>query len=124
MLPFTYTLLEVYMKFFITVFAIIASFSVSANEAYGTYEDNPTKAFDASTVRHDTVSITWKRVPRSDINSACAAESKKRGFPVSNIQKEACSFWDGLQCTIITGKYTTMHTAGHEFRHCFQGAWH
>jgi len=112
------------MKSLLFVLIILASFSVNANEAYGTYVDDPTKPFDATNVRHETVSITWVRVAPSNINSACAVESKKRGYTPIKYNKDACSFWDGTECTIITGNNTTMHTTGHEFRHCFQGSWH
>lgn len=111
------------MKLFIAAVAIIASFSVCANEAYGTYEDNPSKLFDASSVRHDTVTITWKRVDNNMVDKTCKLEGNKRGLTFT-VSSEACSFWDGLECIIITGKNATMHELGHETRHCFQGNWH
>lgn len=112
------------MKALFLVLTILASSQTFATEEYGSYVDDPNKPFDASTVRHESVTVTWIRVSHSLIDVTCELESKKRGHKPIRLKKEACTFWDGLECTIITGKYTTMHTTGHEFRHCFQGAWH
>ena len=113
------------MKTFpLSLLLIIATLSASANEKYGSYVDDPNLAFDASVTRAETVSVTWRKVSKADLQAACAAESKKRGFRPMTDKMQACSFWNGNECTIITPKYTTMHTVGHEFRHCFQGKWH
>lgn len=45
---------------------------------------------------------------------------------LSPYQIEACAVYvkSEARCVIITGHRTTLHTLGHEFRHCVQGSWH
>lgn len=84
--------------------------------------DDPNKLFDTSSNYTTHSTITWR--PVDDVQKSCEAESRKRGFKGFGYGVQACSFFDGNQCTIITGKQTTMHSLGHEVRHCFQGNWH
>lgn len=84
--------------------------------------DDPKEIFNANTNFTTQSTITW--LPVNDVQKTCEAESRKRGFKGFGYSVNACSFFDGNQCTIITGKQTNMHTLGHEVRHCFQGQWH
>lgn len=86
------------------------------------FNDDPNKSFDTSNNYTTQSTITWR--PVEDVQKACETESRKRGFKGFGYGVQACSFFDGNQCTIITGKQTTMHSLGHEVRHCFQGNWH
>ncbi len=86
------------------------------------FNDDPNKPFDTNSNYTTQSTITWRTV--EDVQKACEAESRKRGFKGFGYGVQACSFFDGNQCTVITGKQTTMHSLGHEVRHCFQGNWH
>jgi hypothetical protein len=83
---------------------------------------NPEAKFEATKNLVNISRIKWVHV--SNVQNTCESESRKRklggfGYPV-----EACSFWVGNECTIFTGKKTTLHSLGHEVRHCFQGQYH
>jgi hypothetical protein len=112
------------MKQFLIMLFIVASFSASAKELYGTYNDDPLKPFNASHVANETVAVTWKRVPNNTLKSVCNAESIKRKLGGITWEVNACTFWEGHECVMITGESTTMWTLGHESRHCFQQSWH
>jgi hypothetical protein len=88
------------------------------------YNDDPTALFDASKVQSETVKVTWRRVKPDNLLIACEKAFKKHGLPHITFAINGCSVWAGNQCTIITPDSTTMHTLGHEARHCFQQAWH
>jgi len=66
--------------------------------------------------------ITWKTVDNP--TKSCSEERQRRGFPDRGQPVQACSFWEGSTCLIITKKFPTGDTIGHEMRHCFQGKWH
>ena len=100
--------------------ALIISLCVATNAM--AFNDDPNKPFGTSNNYTTQSTITWRTVV--DVQKACEAESRKRGFNGFGYGVQACSFFDGNQCTIITGKQTTMHSLGHEVRHCFQGNWH
>lgn len=112
------------LKQILIVLSIIASFSANAKETYGTYNDDPLKSFDASVIKNETVSVTWKRVPNKKLKAACNTESIRRNLGGITWEVNACSFWEGSECLMITGESTTMWTLGHESRHCFQRNWH
>lgn len=99
---------------------LIASLLITQNAM--AFNDSPTAPFDTSANLTTVSTITWRTV--DDVQKTCEAESRKRGFKGFGYSIQACSFFDGNQCTIITGKTTSMHTVGHEVRHCFQGNWH
>lgn len=84
--------------------------------------DDPSRNFDTRTNDRTTMSITW--LPVDNVQKVCDSENKKRGFQKFGVEVQACSFWEGDKCTIITGKKTSMHSIGHEVRHCYQGNWH
>ncbi len=86
------------------------------------FNDDPNQPFDTSSNYTTQSTITWRAV--DDVQKSCEAESRKRGYKGFGYGLQACSFFDGNQCTVITGKKTTMHSLGHEVRHCFQGNWH
>ncbi len=100
--------------------ALFISLCVATNAM--ALNDDPNRPFDTSSNYTTQSTITWRTVV--DVQKACEAESNKRGFKGFGYAVQACSFFDGNQCTIITGKQTTMHSLGHEVRHCFQGNWH
>jgi hypothetical protein len=83
--------------------------------------DDPMRIFDAKNDK-ETVSITWRAV--DNVQKACEAESRNRGNKGFGYAVNACSFWEGNTCTIITQRRVNMHTLGHETLHCFKGNWH
>lgn len=104
---------------------VALSFSTSAVAQQWESWDDPTKPFDATTgrIHNGPISIEWRLA--DNINKACDTASKQfgnAGFAGQNLQ--GCAFWWGSTCVIITKKKPTMHTVGHEMRHCFYGAWH
>jgi hypothetical protein len=84
--------------------------------------DDPKEIFDTNANLVEKTSITWRTV--DDVQTECEKESRSRGYGGFGFSIQACSFFDKTTCTIITSKKTTMHTIGHEVRHCFQGNWH
>ncbi len=99
----------------------------SASLVVGAYEswDNPTAPFDAQVGRiyDKPIIIEWRLA--DNIVQACNKASKEFGNSgFGGQQMQACAFWWGDRCVIITKKKPTMHSVGHEIRHCFYGAWH
>jgi hypothetical protein len=97
-----------------------------SSTAYG-FEDNPVMPF--STAKNIAVQSNIRWIPVNDVQEACNKESRHRGGSGFKIPVQACSFNDAPvngvnNCIIYTFKNPTMHTLGHETRHCFQGAWH
>ena len=78
--------------------------------------------FDATKNKHTSISVELR--PVANAQTACDAESAKRGYGAIGYGVNACSFWIGNVCTIIVEKQTTQHILGHELRHCFQGSFH
>lgn len=112
------------MKATILLLTMLFSSMSYGGEAYGTYDDSPTKPFDASEVKYSEMSITWKRVDKKDLLKECQKRAAKIGVTMSNDPVNGCTFWSDDTCLVITAKMTTMHTLGHEMRHCYQRAWH
>lgn len=102
--------------------AIVAMITVVNAVASPIIDDDPSKKFDATLYTNRKVTINW--ITATNVQEACDAEIKKYGKKSFGYTLNACAFWDGDKCTIITAKTTSMHTLGHETRHCFQGAWH
>jgi hypothetical protein len=94
-----------------------------SSSAFAYYED-PHQEFDMTRNISNNMVITFKQT--TDINKACAAESKRRGANPLNFKVDACSFWNDphTECTIITELTANFHTIGHEIRHCLQGQYH
>ena len=90
--------------------------------AYSADWENPEFQFDAGKLERNKVTIEWKRV--GDVQAECEKESRKRGNEGFKFALQACSFWWGNSCVVITGKKTSLHSLGHEMRHCFQGEYH
>lgn len=99
---------------------LVISLLISSNVL--AFNDDPNRPFDTSNNFTTTSTINWRTV--DDVQRTCEAESRRRGYKGFGYAVQACSFFDGNQCTVITGKQTTMHSLGHEVRHCFQGNWH
>ena len=90
-------------------------------------QDGAETMFSTSGNLTNSTTINWVTV--DNVQARCEAESRKRKFGGFGYAVEACSFWakgpsNENICTIVTGKYTNMHTLGHETRHCFQGSFH
>ena len=83
---------------------------------------DPNSKFSTNANRTNTLQITWRY--SSDVQKDCEAESTKRHLGGFGTPMQACSFWNANSCTIITSTNPTMHTLGHEVRHCFQGNYH
>lgn len=97
--------------------------STSASMAFN-YIDDPNVPFDASVMRiSGEVVVKWKTT--DNVQKTCNAEGARFGL-VKNYRENirACAYWRKNWCLIITGKTTTLHSVGHEIRHCFQGDWH
>ncbi len=108
------------MKYF-----IFSLFFIFSNQAFSSDWNSPFQPFDATKGRiyKKPISIEWKTA--DNINKACEEASIKygnNGFNGDNM--DACAFWWGHKCVIITKKQPNMHDVGHEVRHCFYGAWH
>ena len=110
-----------------TLIASIVALTFSASAVAQSWEswDDPTKPFDATQPRvfNGSINIEWRLA--DNVNEACEKASKSfgnNGFAGQKMQ--GCAFWWGEKCVIITKKKPTMHTVGHEMRHCFYGAWH
>ena len=105
--------------------AIVIAIMLAATGAFA--EDGPETMFSTTDNFTNSTTINWVTV--GNVQARCEAESRKRKFGGFGYAVEACSFWDKGPnnenvCTIVTGKYTNMHTLGHETRHCFQGPFH
>lgn len=83
---------------------------------------NPEAKFATSKNVTDTKQINWRHT--DNVQKECEAESHKRKLGGFGYAVNACSFWDSTTCTIITSQQVTMHTLGHEVRHCYQGTFH
>lgn len=59
-----------------------------------------------------------------NVQATCEAESKKRGNGGFGYGVQACTFWQGNNCTLFLEQSETHHTLGHEFYHCFKGNFH
>lgn len=88
--------------------------------------ETPMDTFTADNNQTNKITVTW--IQANNIQAACNAESKKRGFKGFSKPMEACSFWTtrvtGDNCLIITKKTVNYWTMGHELRHCYQGEYH
>jgi hypothetical protein len=106
-----------------TLIASILALSIVGAHATTGWND-PLKPFDAtkSRIHKGPISIEWRLA--DDINAACDRASKSFGNNGFNHRIDACAFWWGHKCIIITKKRPTMHDVGHEVRHCFYGDWH
>lgn len=100
---------------------IAISFLFDASYAADNWQD-PESKFSTTKNFTNTSTITWKIV--DNVQQSCEAESRRRGNGGFGYTVDACSFWQGSTCTIITGKTSTLHEIGHELRHCFQGNYH
>jgi hypothetical protein len=83
---------------------------------------NPFEAVDSSKNFTPATLVTWR--PVANPTKTCSEERSRRGFTQYGGAVEACSFWDGNTCLIITKYVTNRDTLGHELQHCFQGKWH
>lgn len=70
----------------------------------------------------DTKAVTLMVVDNPQ--AVCNKESRKRGNKGFAYQVEACAFWTADACTVVISPTASMHTLGHEMRHCWQGDWH
>jgi hypothetical protein len=94
-----------------------------AHEGQGGWNySSPEAKFDTRANIVNQSNITWLAV--DNLQATCETESRRRGNKGFGYTLEACSFWEGNRCTIITPKKTTLHALGHETLHCFQGAFH
>jgi hypothetical protein len=92
------------------------------HQAAYSFNDDPTTPFDTRSNYTNESNIRW--TPVDNVQAVCEKESRKRGFNGFGYPLNACTFFDGNKCYIFTSKQTTLHTLGHEVRHCFQGNWH
>jgi hypothetical protein len=100
-------------------------FSLLVSNSFAQNWDNPVQPFDATAprVHNGPISIEWRVV--DNVGKSCDEFSRKHGNAgFANQDIQGCAFWWGPTCVIITKKKPTMHTVGHEIRHCFYGQWH
>lgn len=104
---------------------VILLAAISAG-AFAADWENAEVPFDGTRKMADKMTVEWVTV--DNIQSTCEAESRRRGNNGFGYPVHACTFWtkypQGYVCTIYTKKNPTMHTMGHEVRHCFQGNYH
>jgi hypothetical protein len=110
------------MTLLIRQLIFVCAFVLATTQALAQDWKNPEAKFDASTLLTSKTTISWFRV--DNVQATCEKESRKRGLGGFGYAISACSFWQGDNCQIFTGKKTTMHELGHETRHCFQGNFH
>ena len=96
-------------------------FFAMANACAWDWRD-PDSKLDVSKNEVTDVRLRWIIV--NDIDTACNAENKKRGGKAFNFSVQACSFWEGNECLILTPKMASIHNLGHEVLHCFRGTYH
>jgi hypothetical protein len=84
--------------------------------------ENPETKFDAT--KNETMDVRLRWVVAKDVNKACSDENVKRGGKVFNYNVQACSFWQGKECIIVTPRMASIHNLGHEALHCFRGDFH
>jgi hypothetical protein len=108
---------------FATSLLIMFPLILNAEELQNYFDwDHPSRPFSAAEKLPQST-IKWITV--DNVMESCEKESRRRGFKgFGGIKMMACSFYVGDQCTIITSRNPTMHSVGHEVRHCFQGDWH
>lgn len=101
---------------------LIALFASSALA----YTEDPHQTFNLANNTTNQIAVTI--VPAKNVQAACEAESRRRGYGGFKISIEACSFWDSSKtnnrCMIIVPVWANYHTIGHEMRHCMQGDYH
>lgn len=100
---------------------LLVSLLLVSSVAHANWDD-PLASFPAGDVQKAPMSITW--LPVDNVQKMCDAESRKRSGAAFGYSVQACSFWEGNSCTIVTSKNPNMGTLGHEMRHCYQGNWH
>jgi hypothetical protein len=87
--------------------------------------EDPEAKFNTAVNKSKHSAISW--IPVDNLQATCEAESRKRGLGGFGYPVEACSFWSSSHnvCQVFTrSNATTMHSLGHEIRHCFQGNFH
>jgi hypothetical protein len=104
------------------VLALFLAQSVMAHAADYFNWDHPTKTFDARKKERSSIRVDWRTV--DDVRAVCSKMNEASGYGPIKFSINACSVRQGNVCTIVTNQDTSMHTLGHELRHCFQGAWH
>jgi hypothetical protein len=83
---------------------------------------DPDSKFDAT--KNEVMDVKLRWVVVNDINASCNAENKKRGGVTFQYNVQACSFWEGKECVVMTPKMASIHNLGHEVLHCFKGSYH
>ncbi len=101
---------------------LMAGFLLAANSVWAWNWQDPESKFDVT--KNETMPVRLKWVVVKDINSACNAENKKRGGKPFGFSVQACSYWDGKECVILTSRMASIHNLGHEVLHCFRGSYH
>lgn len=88
------------------------------------YTDDPHQQFSMTNNETNSFKVTFRQT--DDIEKACSAESRNRGFDGFPYKVNACSFWNHnyTECVVITKKTASLQTLGHEIRHCLQGNYH
>ncbi len=84
--------------------------------------ENPETKFDVSKNEVNQVHLKWVYV--DNVQAACSAENVRRGGKVFKFSIQACSFWQGKECVIMTPRWASIHNLGHETLHCFRGDFH
>lgn len=101
------------------IFGLLAFFS---NFVFSADWEDPEHLFNVQKLNYNKITLEWIRV--DDVQAACEKQSQNRGLGGFKIAVQACSFWTGNNCVLITSKKASLHSLGHEVRHCFQGAYH
>jgi DNA polymerase elongation subunit (family B) len=98
---------------------------IAKGNSFAAAWEDPEAKFNTAVNKSKHSAISW--IPVDNLQATCEAESRKRGLGGFGYPVEACSFWSSSHnvCQVFTrSNATTMHSLGHEIRHCFQGNFH
>jgi hypothetical protein len=97
--------------------------ALASSSVFAYYED-PKQEFDMTRNISNNMTLTFRQA--ADIQQACNAETRRRGYAPYTYKVDSCSFWNDphTECLIITELTANFHTIGHEVRHCLQGQFH
>lgn len=108
--------------------AFLILLSIVYTNAWAGLEKDAYQKYSVSKRMTSNVTVTIRTVPKAQVQQACDQESKRLGNGGMGYKVDACTFWwpkdNGYICTMILPEETNNDTIGHEFRHCFQGAFH
>ena len=97
--------------------------ALASSSVFAYYED-PKEEFDMTHNISNNMTLSFRQA--ANVQQACNAETRRRGYAPYTFKVDSCSFWNNShnECLIITELTANFHTIGHEVRHCLQGNFH